>query len=311
MTGAPLLGAHVSVAGGIERAPQRGAAINATAIQVFTKTPNQWRERRIGARQAARFREALLRHRIRAVVAHDAYLINLASPDPGLRARSIRAFQAELERCRRLGIPYLVTHPGHFLDDRRQGLMRNAAAYEQCLATVPGPTILVEATAGAGTALGSRFEELAELRETVRGDLRPRVAFCADTCHLFAAGYDLVAAWDDVWTTWNRVIGLAQLRCVHVNDSQAPLGSRRDRHAWIGEGKMGPEPFRRLMRDARFTGVIKIIETPKGGDAERHDRRMLRRLRGYARAGARLEFRPPSRRAAPAELGNPSVGVGL
>ena len=297
MTGAPLLGAHVSVAGGIDHAPQRGARIGATAIQVFTKSPNQWRERRIPVRQAARFREALLRHGIRAVVAHDAYLINLASPDPRQRTRSSRAFRAELERCRALGIAYLVTHPGHFIDDRQRGLERNAAAYEQCLAAVPGPTLLVETTAGTGTALGSRFEELAQLRDGVGAEFRRRVAFCADTCHLFAAGYDLVGAWDDVWTTWDRVIGLAHLRCVHVNDSRSPLGSRRDRHAWIGEGQMGPEPFRRLMRDPRFARVIKIIETPKGDDAERHDRRMLRRLRAYTRApaGALVFFPPPQR----------------
>lgn len=311
MTSGELLGAHVSAAGGIERAPGRGAAIGATAIQVFTKTPNQWRERRIRPRQAAQFREALAVHGLRAVVAHDAYLINLASPDPRLRARSMRAFRAELERCRRLGIDYLVTHPGNFMDDRNRGIARNAAAYEHCLAAVPGPAILVESTAGAGTALGSRFEELARLRDQVAADLRPRVEFCADTCHLFAAGYDLVAAWDEVWETWDRVIGLGHLRCIHVNDSQGSLGSRRDRHAWIGEGRMGPEPFRRLMRDPRFTRVIKIIETPKGEDPERHDRRMLRRLRGYARSSLRLEFGSPLRRAGARRPGNASIGVGL
>ena len=131
-------------AGGIERAPERGAAIGATAIQVFTKSPNQWRERRIGARQVARFRAALGEHGIRAVVAHDAYLINLASPDRRLRARSLRAFRAELQRCRDLGIPYLVTHPGNFMDQRGEGLKRNAAAYEECLSRVPGPAILIE-----------------------------------------------------------------------------------------------------------------------------------------------------------------------
>jgi deoxyribonuclease-4 len=249
---------------------------------VFTKSPNQWRERRIGERQGATFRAALRQHGIRAVVAHDAYLINLASPNRRLRARSLRAFQAELARCRVLGIPYLVTHPGNFIDDRGQGLERNAAAYEEGLAAVPGPAILIESTAGAGTALGARFEELAQLREAIAADLRGRVGFCADTCHLFAAGYDLVGAWDEVWAAWDRVIGLTHLRCLHVNDSQGGLGSRRDRHAWIAEGTMGAAPFRHLMRDPRFAGVIMIIETPKGGDAVRHDRRMLRRLRGYA-----------------------------
>ncbi len=287
-----LLGAHVSIAGGLDRAPARGAAIGATAIQLFTKTPNQWRERRIAPREAAAFQAALATYGIRPVVAHDAYLINLASPNRRLRDRSLAAFRAELVRCRTLGVAYLVTHPGNFMDDRGRGLARNAAAYDQCLDAVPGPNILIEATAGMGTALGGRFEELAELRERVRADLRDRVAFCADTCHLFAAGYDLATGWDEVWAAWDRIVGLEHLRCIHVNDSRDPLGSGRDRHAWIGEGEMGAGPFRRLMQDPRFAQVIKIIETPKGDDPVRHDRRMLRRLQAYAQVRPGVRLRP-------------------
>jgi deoxyribonuclease-4 len=278
-----LLGAHVSTAGGIERAPERGRAIGATAIQVFTKTPNQWREPEVPPHRVEAFHAALDGNGIAVVLSHDSYLINLASPNGRLRARSVTAFKRELARCRALGIPFVVTHPGNYLHDHDAGLARNARAYAECLAAVDGPTILIEGTAGSGTALGWRFEELAALRAAIPQPLKTRVGFCADTCHLYAAGYDLVRDWDGVWQTWDRVIGLEHLRCVHVNDSKAPLGSRRDRHEWIGEGTLGPEPFRRLMRDARFADVIKIIETPKGDDALRHDRRMLRRLRAYAR----------------------------
>jgi deoxyribonuclease-4 len=233
--------------------------------------------------EVARFRDELDGSAIRAMVSHDSYLINLASPDAALRARSIACFKGELERCRRLGIPYVVTHPGNYMDRRESGLERNARAYEECLAAVEGPTVLIETTAGAGTALGSTFEELAALRRAVPQRYRRRIGFCADTCHLFAAGYDLVDDWDGVWRAWERTVGLGHLRCLHLNDSKMPFASRRDRHAWIGEGEMGPEPFRHTMRDPRFRDVIKIIETPKGDDPVKHDRRMLRRLRAYGR----------------------------
>lgn len=278
-----LLGAHVSTAGGVSRAPARGAAIGATAIQIFTKTPGQWREPTITPAEAAAFRAELRGTAIGAVVSHDSYLINLASPDPVLRQRSIACMQGELRRCRTLGVRYVVTHPGNFIDDKGAGLRRNAAAYAECLAAVPGPTLLVETTAGTGTALGSTFEELALLRRLVPTRLRRRVGFCADTCHLYAAGYDLVGDWDGVWRHWDRTVGLRRLRCFHLNDSKTPFGSRRDRHKWVGEGTLGPEPFRRVMRDPRFRDIIKVIETPKADDGVYHDRRMLRRLRGYGR----------------------------
>lgn len=282
-----LLGAHVSAAGGVAHAPPRGRTIGATAIQIFTKTPSRWREPVITDEHAAAFRTALARTRIRAVVAHDSYLINLASPDRALRRRSLAAFRGELERCRRLGVPGVVTHPGNYMTRRADGLRRNAAAYAEALEAVPGPAILIETTAGTGTALGAAFEELAELRERVPGTVRHRVGFCADTCHLYAAGYDLRTRWDDVWEEWDRVLGLEHLRCIHLNDSRTPLGARRDRHALIGEGTLGPDPFRRVMREPRFRAVPKIIETPKGDDPVRTDRRMLRRLRGFAAARRR------------------------
>ncbi len=282
-----LLGAHVSVQGGVQTGPGRGAAIGATAIQVFTKTPNQWREPVLSAETVAEFRRECRRTGITSIVSHDSYLLNLASPDPALQARSIESFTAELRRCRALGIRAVVSHPGNYMDDREAGLRRNAAAYTRCLAAVPGPMLLLETTAGTGTGLGSTFEELARLRQLIGGRVRRRVAFCADTCHLHAAGYDLVRDYDGVWTHWDAVLGLERLHCLHLNDSKLPFGSRRDRHELIGEGTLGPEPFRRIMRDPRFAGVIKVIETPKGDDEVTQDRRMLRRLRAYARTRAR------------------------
>ena len=272
----------------MDTAPARGVAIGATAIQLFTKTPNQWREPALRDETVRAFRSKLTSSGLQAVVSHDSYLINLASPDPTLSARSTTAFIAELTRCRTLGIPWVVSHPGNYIDDRERGLFRNAERYTQSLREVPGAVgILIENTAGSGTALGTRFAELALLRECIGEDVRHRVGFCLDTCHLYSAGYDLVSRYDAVWKEWERVVGWQHLGCLHLNDSKTPFDSRRDRHALIGEGTLGREPFRRIMRDPRFQSLPKILETPKGDDEVTNDRRMLRRLRAYARAAGR------------------------
>ena len=277
-----VLGAHVSTAGGVHRAPARGVAIGATAIQIFTKTPSQWRESIITDAVAAAFDQGLQSSQILAVLAHDSYLINLASPDSELRLHSIACFEGELQRCAQLGIPYVVTHPGNYMSDRLEGLRRNAAAYTECLDQIEGPMILIETTAGTGTALGWQFEELSKLRQAVPSEFRHRVGFCADTCHLFAAGYDLRSTWDAVWDEWDETIGLQHLKCLHLNDSKTPFASRRDRHELIGDGTLGVEPFRRIMEDPRFANTIKIIETPKGADPVANDRRMLQLLRSLS-----------------------------
>jgi deoxyribonuclease IV len=280
------LGAHVSVQGGVERAPVRGIAIGATAIQVFTKTPSQWREPVIAPESFSAFRRECDRCELAIIVAHDSYLINLASPDRQLSTRSEASFVAELRRCEAFGIPYLVSHPGNYIDDREAGLIRNAAAYTRALRAVPGAAVvLLETTAGCGTALGSTFEELAALRAMIGDDVRHRVAFCADTCHLYSSGYDLVGDYDGVWRHWDRVLGLKSLHCLHLNDSKTKFASRRDRHELIAEGSLGPQPFRRIMTDSALAHTIKILETPKGEDGVTADRKMLRRLRRYARPG--------------------------
>jgi deoxyribonuclease IV len=282
-----ILGAHVSSQGGVAAAPQRGRALRASAIQLFTKTPNQWREPALETTMVDRFRTEVVRHRLDAVVAHDSYLINLASPDPVLRARSMQSFKNELERSRALGLRAVVSHPGNYMDDRGAGLERNARAYAECLASVPGELqVWLEGTAGSGTALGATFEQLRDLRNALPDDIRTRVAFCLDTAHLHAVGYDLARV-EAIWEDFDRVIGFDLLKCLHLNDSRAAAGSRVDRHEWIGEGRIGPEPFRRIMRDPALKGIVKIIETPKRDDPLRHDRRMLRRLRAYARGNSR------------------------
>ena len=277
-----LLGAHVSTAGGIRSAPPRAGAIAATAMQIFTKQPNRWAEPSLADDEYDAFAAALALTSANATVAHDSYLINLASPDPTLRKRSMASFEAELARCEVLRLTYLVSHPGNYMDERESGLARNADAIAESLERVPGNTILcLEATAGSGTVLGSSFEELAAIIERLPATQRARVGVCVDTCHIYSAGYDLVNEYDDVWKRFDDVLGLDSLRVLHLNDSKTPFGSRRDRHELIAEGSLGEAPFRRIMTDERFHSVPKVIETPKGDDATATDSRMLALLRSY------------------------------
>jgi deoxyribonuclease-4 len=292
-----LLGAHTSIAGGTPAAPPRAKAIAATAMQIFTKQANRWAERECEELECSDFRAAVADADLRALTAHDSYLINLASPDPTLRARSLESFVCELRRCESLGLDSLVSHPGNYMDDRASGISRNADAITEALSRVPGRTrLLLESTAGSGTAIGSSFEELAELIARIPESFRARVGVCVDTAHVFAAGYDIAGSYDEVIDRFEQTLGLERLGMMHLNDSKAPLGSRRDRHELIGEGAIGEGAFRRIMTDERLARVPKVIETPKLDDAEVTDRRMLERLRGYAFAGG-----DQSRSVAPAK----------
>jgi deoxyribonuclease-4 len=277
-----LLGAHVSAAGGTRNAPPRAAAIGATAMQLFTKQANRWAERECDGGECGDFAAAIAGSGVAAANAHDSYLINLASPDPVLRARSVDSFAHELRRCHALGLHALVSHPGNYMDDRASGLQRNADGITEALEREPGPTmLLLETTAGQGTVLGATFEELAALIDAIPAALRPRVAVCVDTAHVFAAGYDLVHDYDGVWQRFGDTVGFARLGMMHLNDSKAAFGSRKDRHELIAEGAIGAGPFRRIMTDPRLATVPKVIETPKGDDPEVTDRRMLDLLRSY------------------------------
>jgi deoxyribonuclease IV len=283
-----LLGAHVSIAGGTQNAPGRAQAIGATAMQIFTKMASRWAERVCADDECRAFRAALQNTDVRVTMAHDSYLINLASPDPVLRRRSIESFVSELQRCEALGLDILVSHPGNHMGDRASGVRRNADAIIEALERVPGDIrVAMETTAGSGTAIGAAFEDLAAVIESVPAHLRHRMGVCADTCHLYAAGYDLVRDFDGVWRQFDDIVGRDRLVALHLNDSKLPFNSRRDRHELIGEGALGPKPFRRIVSDDRFATVAKVIETPKLDDATKTDRRMLRRLRAYRRVASR------------------------
>ena len=279
-----LLGAHISTAGGVANAPPRADEIGATAMQIFTKQPNQWKEREVATEESIAFRAALAASGVRYTNAHDSYLINLASPDPALRQKSIVAFRGELRRAHALGLDALVSHPGNFMDDRAAGIARNADAITEALEHEPGPSrLLMELTAGQGTVIGSTFEEMALVLERVPSNLRGRVGVCLDTAHVFAAGYDLVHDYDGVLSRFNDVIGIARLGLLHLNDSKAPLGSKKDRHELIGNGAIGVGAFRRIMNDERLASIPKVLETPKGDDMVSNDRRTLKKLRGFVK----------------------------
>lgn len=276
------LGAHVSAAGGVDRSPARAQAIGAHVLQLFTKQPNRWAEREVAPALVQEFHRARARHGIGVAGSHDSYLINLASPDPDLWERSRASFEAELRRAVNLGLDFVVTHPGNATDgDHESGLVRNSEGIGRVLEAVPGATVvLLEITAGSGTSVGGRLEDLAALRAGVPDTHRERVGVCFDTCHALAAGYDLVGDYDGVMAEVDGVVGLERIGLFHLNDSLHPLGSKKDRHAHIGDGHLGLEPFRRLLLDDRFREVPKILETPKGDDVVASDRKNLATLRG-------------------------------
>jgi deoxyribonuclease-4 len=277
-----LLGAHTSIAGGTHLAPPRAKAIGATAMQMFTKMGNRWAERDCNDAECVAFRAAIAETDVTVTSAHDSYLINCASPDPVLRARSIESLTMELKRCDALGLNYLVSHPGNYMDERASGIARNAESIVASLeAAQPSVVLLMEMTAGSGTAIGSTFEEMAELIGMIPKEWQKQIGVCVDTAHIFAAGYDLIGDYDGVFARFDDIIGLERLRFIHLNDSKVPLGSRRDRHELIAEGAIGERPFRKIMNDPRFARIPKVIETPKLTDAEATDRRMLERLRNY------------------------------
>ena len=280
-----MLGAHMSIAGGHSLAIDRATAFGMTACQIFTKNANQWAAKPIPPEAAEAFRTRVADSDLAVVVAHDSYLINLASPDDALWERSSAAFGDELQRCAQLGVPWLVTHPGAHMDiGVESGIRRVATALNRLFDELPDldVTVLLETTAGQGTTLGRSFEELAGILDLIED--QARVGVCFDTCHVFAAGYDIrdEPEYTATMQAFDDSIGLERLRVFHLNDSRKGLGARVDRHAAIGEGELGAEAFRHLMNDERFAGHPGILETPKGDDGE-DDRRNLATLRALAR----------------------------
>jgi deoxyribonuclease-4 len=286
----------MSVAGGVDTAFERAVRAGCGAMQIFTKNANQWRGRRLESAEIDRFRAAARATGIRPLLAHDAYLINLGSPRKALLRRSRAALLDEARRAETLGLDYLVIHPGAAtgapLDDC---LARIAESLDEIHDRTPGYRlkILLENTAGQGSTVGHRLEQLADVIRQV--EQRARLGVCIDTCHLFAAGYDLrtARAYEETMRALERVIGVRRVKAFHLNDCKKELGSRRDRHEHIGRGFIGREGFRLLVTDPRFKGVPMVLETPKGDDGISMDRvnlRLLRRLESGAGAP------PPVRR---------------
>ena len=271
----PPLGAHVSVAGGIANAVPRGEELGCTAIQVFVKNANRWQAKPIAPQDAEGFRRAREASAIGPAVAHASYLINLAATDETVRGRSLAALADELARCAQTGLDALVLHPGaHLGAGEEAGVERVAAALDEVLAATAGDgvTVLLENTAGQGTCLGWRLEHLAAIRDRLAAP--GRVGVCIDTCHAFAAGYPVhePAGYEEFVAELDAVVGLDVLGCVHLNDSLRPLGSRRDRHAHVGEGEIGTGCFARLLHDERLRRVPMVLETEPGPDREGHRR---------------------------------------
>lgn len=294
---APRFGSHLSVAGGMHHAIDAALRLGFDTAQVFVKNQRQWRAPPLDPAMLQLWHQRRAAPGFGPIVAHASYLVNLASQDAALRRRSIAAVHDELRRCQALGVRYLVLHPGSAGEQRvSTALRRVAASLDRVLGGRPGPDVmlLLETTAGQGRTLGRSFAELGEILAALRG--AEPVGVCVDTCHVFAAGYDLrdASAYAEMIAEAQRCVGLERIRCWHLNDSKGDLGSRLDRHEHIGRGRIGLRGFRHLLADARFRGLPMILETPKGLDqrGREHDAVNLRRLRAIVR---RVEGVQPGR----------------
>ena len=262
-----LLGAHVSIAGGVSTAIDRAEKLGFTAIQIFTKNSNRWSAKPLDAKEIENFKTKLSKSSIKFIVAHDSYLINLCAKNEEILNKSRNAFVDELQRCEQLGIPYLNFHPGsHTGRGEEEGLKVIAESINIAHEKTANFKVssMLELTAGQGTALGYRFEQIAKIIELV--DDKKRMSVCIDTAHIFAADYDIrtVGSYDEVMKQFNDIIGLYRLKCFHINDSKKELGSKVDRHEHIGKGFIGLEGFANIMNDEKLINVPKILETPKG-----------------------------------------------
>jgi deoxyribonuclease-4 len=277
----PLLGAHMSIAGGVGNALLLGAKVQCDAIQIFTKSSRQWACKPYSEEEIAQYQENQKTTGIKKVIAHDSYLLNLGSPDGVLRQRSILAFIDEMERCEMLGISNLIAHPGsHVGSGEDQGIKTIASSLNEVHRACSGYAVKVtlEITAGQGSNLGYRFEQIVKMFDATRENEHLRV--CFDTEHAFAAGYDIRTrdGYERTFTEFDETIGIERLAAFHLNDSKKEFNSRVDRHAHIGKGHIGVEAFRLLMNDKRFWGVPMCLETPKGLDLA-EDRENLGLLR--------------------------------
>ena len=281
----PLLGAHMSIAGGVDKALLEGKKVDCDVIQIFTKSSRQWATQPYGQEEIQGFLTNKKETGIITVIAHDSYLLNLGSPDEHLRKRSIQAFIDEMQRCETLSIPYLIAHPGsHTGSGEESGLKNIARSLDEIHKGCPSYKVKVtlEITAGQGTNLGYRFEQIRGIIDATKQSERLRV--CFDTEHAFAAGYDIRTkeGYERTFSDFDEIIGLEFLAAFHLNDSKKEFHSRVDRHEHIGKGHIGVEAFRLLMNDQRFWGLPMCLETPKGPDLK-EDRENLTLLRSLIR----------------------------
>lgn len=258
------IGAHVSASGGVENAPKNALAIGANAFALFTKNQRQWVSAPLSEKSISLFKQRCSEGGFdpRYILPHDSYLINLGNPDEEALQKSRAAFLDEMQRCEQLGLCMLNFHPGSHLKkiSVEECLDKIAESINLALAQTSGVTAVIENTAGQGSNVGNRFEEIRYIIDKV--DDKSRVGVCIDTCHTYSAGYDIVGAYDDVFEEFDRVIGFDYLRGIHLNDSKKALASRVDRHDSVGDGTLGTEFFKRFMNDARFDNIPIILETP-------------------------------------------------
>ncbi len=277
----PLLGAHQSIAGGVEKSLERGLDVGCDTIQIFVKSPNRWFSKPLETENIRAFKAAVEETGIWPVFAHSLYLVNLATSDDELWNKSLNALTDDLERCEQLGLPGLVMHPGsHKGEGEQVGMDQVIAGLDEVHRRLPGYQVQVwlENTAGQGDHLGYTFDQLRVMLEGVHQP--EQLGVCFDTAHAFASGYDLRTreTFDETWDAFHQIVGLDRLKAIHLNDSKRELGSRVDRHEHIGKGELGLEPFRFLLNDPRFLNIPMTLETDKGPDLE-EDRENLAVLR--------------------------------
>jgi deoxyribonuclease-4 len=277
----PPLGAHTTTAGGVFNALYSGKEIGCDVVQLFSKNQMQWKGKPLTDEEVGKFHAAILETAVYPVAIHDAYLINLASPKAATYKKSFTAFVEELQRSEKLGVPYLIMHPGsHVGSGEGEGLQKIAKSLKKAYheSKVENTTILLEATAGQGTNLGYTFEQLKYIID--ESQLNDQVAVCVDTCHIFTAGYDIrnPESWDKVKQQFDQVIGLEKLKVFHLNDSKRELGSKRDRHERIGKGEIGLAGFRALLNDPELRNIPMIMEIPGGEGAYAEDLILLRSI---------------------------------
>lgn len=294
-----IFGAHLSTAGGLSTAIDRAEAEGCDSVQIFTKNKGAWAAKPLSEEDIKTFRARAAASRVRPVVAHAAYLINIASPSSALRAKSVEALRIEAERCEALGIPYLVLHPGSHADTcEEDGLRRAAAALDSVHRSTRGYSVkvLLETSAGQGSSLCREFASLGSILRRVKEP--ERLGTCVDTCHIHASGYDIRTAegYAATMDELEREVGLARVLCIHVNDSKKDLGSRVDRHEHIGKGSLGLEGLRRIVNDPRLSSVPFIFELPPDGGMTRVD---LAALRGLVPGARKAAARKPSKTAKP------------